>query len=412
MKYIQNINHSFKKQKKIRMQKRKERQMRNKSEKRSQLQEQPVKKSLYSSRNNKNLNLCNNNNCNFNKNTKRIDINTISNTNENLKLHNEINKFVTSILPKRNDIIRREKTIAILTNIINSRFPKWKVKLFGSFTQGTQTYQSDLDFVISKDAKDIISDNDQLQLIFQLLKKNKFGFNMRYIRAKVPIIKAICQSTNIAVDISVNKENGFQAAKIIQKHFKKEPGLKQIIIFIKYLLKSEGLNDASVGGMSSFVLFSLIFYFYQHIQNAQNNPVFIESKLISSEQFDTDDEDTTYHNDKNKIEEMDQSKSNSLNLGKFLFGFLRFYGYKFDDVNCGISLINGGEIFYKNEHTHIIDHESLCIENFQDCQINIGRSCYNYDMIKNFFQTTLSKLQYAQQNKSNSYLKSIHLFLS
>lgn len=420
MKYDKNINKSFKKQKKNRIDKRKERQMRKKSyNKRECTVNQSTKGHNRVSNNEYSYYEKSRNNY---ENNTEIDAHydstgTVNNSIQYEELHHEINAFVSSVIPKRDDMIKRDRTIELLTGIIQSRFPKWTVKLFGSYTQGTQTYQSDLDFVITKDSKAIISDNDQLQLIFQLLQRNKFGFNMRYIRARVPIIKVICQSTRISVDISVNKENGSQATEVIQKQLKDEPGLRKIIIFLKHLLRSEGLNDASVGGMSSFVLFSLIFYFYQHIKKAQSDPVFIETNSTpqSSEQFDTDDEDI----DKQKEEgakiigdekAKSLSKNNSLNLGKFLFGFLKFYGYKFDDENCGISLINGGEHFYKYEHTHIIEHGSLCIENFQDCQIDIGRSCYHYNMIKHFFQRTLKRLQYAQKTEMNSYLKSIHLF--
>ena len=89
----------------------------------------------------------------------------------------------------------------------------------------------------------------------RILKQNDFSNNIRLIKARVPILKATCTKTQISVDISVNRHNGYHAADLIKNILSRHKILKPIIIIIKILLRQYNLNESHSGGMSSFLLF-------------------------------------------------------------------------------------------------------------------------------------------------------------
>ena len=183
--------------------------------------------------------------------------------NINSRFDKEIIEYVDYIIPKNLSLAQRQKTTQLLTKIIKKYKPNWEVVLFGSFSQNTSTIFSDLDFVILSD-EDSSRKIDYKDLIYiqRKLRYENFSQNLILIRARVPILKGICSLTQVHVDISVNRDNGYKAAKIIRKILRKYKMLKPTIIILKILLKNNKLNEASSGGMSSFLLFHLVYFFY------------------------------------------------------------------------------------------------------------------------------------------------------
>ena len=180
-----------------------------------------------------------------------------------VRFSKEIIEYVNYIVPNNKSASIRGTTVQYLKQVIKRKRPEWKVHLFGSFKQGTSTIFSDLDFEIIIDKTSSRKrDIDELFYLMKILRKNDFSDNIRLIKARVPILKATCNSTGINVDISVNRHNGYQAAEIIKKIISQNKILKYIIILVKILLIKRKLNEAHTGGMSSFLIFHLVFFFY------------------------------------------------------------------------------------------------------------------------------------------------------
>ena len=191
---------------------------------------------------------------------------------KNLRFSKEIIEYVNYIVPNNTSLSMRRTTVQILKQIIERKRPEWKVYLFGSFRQGTSTVFSDLDFEIiidnnSSRKKDI----DELFFLMRILKQNDFSNNIRLIKARVPILKATCTETKISVDISVNRHNGYHAADLIKNILSRHKILKPIIIIIKILLRQYNLNESHSGGMSSFLLFHLVYFFYIKYKKGEIN---------------------------------------------------------------------------------------------------------------------------------------------
>ena len=182
--------------------------------------------------------------------------------NINSRFNSEIYEYVNYIIPKNYSLSQRQNTKQRLINIIRKYQPQWKIILFGSFSQNTSTIFSDLDFaIISNVDSSRKKDFNELIYIMKILRNEGFSRNIRLIRARVPILKATCSLTGINVDISVNRDNGYKAARIIRNILAKYKVLKPTIIILKILLKINNFNDAHTGGMSSFLLFHLVYFF-------------------------------------------------------------------------------------------------------------------------------------------------------
>lgn len=308
------------------------------------------------------------------------------------KLHYEIRDYVDYITPSKEDVIKRKEIILLIESLIKSRDDDWSIKVFGSFSQGLSTIHSDLDIVIiNNNVKSNDSDLNMLLQIKEIIKKaNQFKKTV-VIFAKVPIIKTTHKATMIKIDISVNKKNGIEAAEIIKGIITIEPILKYSIIFIKEILRRSNLNNASFGGMSSFLLFSIVFFYYQ--------------RCINKDRLDFDTESTS-----SDWIIIDSYEDNILdNLGTFLIGFFKYYSTELKERKYAICLNTGGIEIAKNLKVNCTIHNNLLyVENFQEEHNDIGKLCFLYHKIKSLFKKCLLSL-YKSKGNTYSYLKDLGL---
>ena len=448
--------------------------------------------------------------------------------NINSRFNSEIYEYVNYIIPKNSSLSQRQNTKQRLINIIRKYQPQWKIFLFGSFSQNTSTVFSDLDFAIISDADSSRKkDLNELIYIMKILRNDGFSRNIRLIRARVPILKATCSLTGINVDISVNRDNGYKAARIIRNILERYKILKPIIIILKILLKKNNLNEAPTGGMSSFLLFHLVYFFYLTYQkriqngiykninidnvyikekenissgNSQNNNNYnnlyeeeeednydeekemsldsnsdekwdnkskkynshgiLITKGVSStdeEEYSNDDSNLLkngnsssnseeepkfnnykknnfriYNKNDNEVEDEDEDEeeyeednndylannfeeekkndeNNNINIGHFLFTFLKFYGKEFDYKQLGFSLNenNFGNTFFKVERIDMDCSNNICVESIQEQGVDVGKACYNYPKIVFLFRSTYDKIKNEKQNNTCSILQTL-----
>jgi hypothetical protein len=128
-------------------------------------------------------------------------------------------------------------------------------------------------------------------------------------------LKATCTTTGINVDISVNRHNGYQAADLIKKILSRHKILRPVIILLKILLKKFSLNEAHSGGMSSFLLFHLVYFFFVKNKNNEINYSSI-SNWVQKNNKDSEGNITIYKSkkffleDESDSEKSEDSKSN------------------------------------------------------------------------------------------------------
>ena len=202
----------------------------------------------------------------MNDNTKRI-------IDDKRRFNNEIIDYVEYITFDEKINTKRNKTTEILKDCIGKAGKKWNVFLFGSIVQGISTIFSDLDFELILDGEKIDNENEKLILIENAIKKK---FNTIIIHAKVPIIQAKCYETNIQLDISVDRKLGYDDSNIIKEIISKHTILKQVIIILKIFLSVKKLNNTKEGGIISFLLFHLVYYYLRNKMKDQEEIEIVE----------------------------------------------------------------------------------------------------------------------------------------
>ena len=228
------------------------------------------------------------------------------------RFNKEIIEYVNYIIPKKNSLANRNYTQQRLINIIKKYQPSWKVVLFGSFSQNTSTVFSDLDFeVLSIDKNSTRRmDINELYYLQRILRNEGFSKNIRLIKARVPILKATCSQTGINVDISVNRDNGADAAKIIRNILKKYNILRPTLIILKILLKSHDFNEAHSGGMSSFLLFHLVYFFFLQFQKRLRLGIGIKdlNNINNADSLSNNSKDNNSDDDEEEEDEDEEDK--------------------------------------------------------------------------------------------------------
>jgi non-canonical poly(A) RNA polymerase PAPD5/7 len=289
-----------------------------------------------------------------------------------LKLHYEILDFYDFIQLNKEEKELREKTFNDIKNIIEKNFKEYICKIYGSYKTGLSLPDSDIDILIlpkdEKNTDNIKSDilNKKLKEIYDILSMKDLFSQLELIKAKVPIIRCIYKETNVQIDISLFRKDGVLAVETIEKINKVYPEIKPLMLLIKYALKQRQLNKIYKGGVSSFIIFSLIFYYLSDYKKKS-----IERK------------------ESNKI----------ITLGHLLLGFLSFYGYEFRYDKYKISIRNGCFLSERYDDNKNV----LSLENFQDGQ-DIGKSCYKYRNVIDVFKFARKSL-YFPDVPVVSYLK-------
>ena len=248
-------------------------------------------------------------------NKKKTKINNIidkkiSNNNYLVSLFNILNTDI------KNYISEQEKFLNLLHNvkrliynylykITNKVYPNSKLEMYGSSLYNLDIESSDLDLSISSEDKNLSLSS----LIIELTKNNNIIYESinPILTASVPVIKLVInpiklndkeinliydsihnnkyykeyifdknEIDKIKVDIALNSINHNQIV-FIQKSLLNFPSMKNVIKILKRCLQEKKINYSYKGGLSSYVLFLLVYSFTKY--NFVNN----NKKLTSGE---------------------------------------------------------------------------------------------------------------------------------
>ena len=228
------------------------------------------------------------------------------------------------------------------------------IDIYGSYSTGMEIESSDIDISINllEETKKKNKENLVNDLNYFLSNDPKFENLFPITSTSVPILKLVINQHNIKtkVDLTFDLENPKNIINYYTTIIKKNPEIKPLTLIIKKLIHKNHLNRVFEGGLSSHSLFIMV---------ASN------IKLLKS------------NNNYN---------SNKLNLGELLLDLLRFYGYVFNYSNTIIDI--------NQNNPYIITQEFSKVPVFIDpiSNINISKSSYQFDKIKDLFFNTYTML--------------------
>ena len=270
-------------------------------------------------------------------------------------LHEEVCDCYEYLKPHPSEIRMRSDVITRVTHIITNRWPHAVVNVFGSYCNSLFLPTSDIDIVV-------IGQWTKLPLFsleedFLTADIAMEGSILVLDRTTVPIIKFIDKLTEVKVDISFNQQTGLESAHMISGFCQQYPILPKLVLVLKQFLTQRNLNEVFHGGISSYSLILLIVSFLQlHPRYKATDP--------------------------------------DANLGVLLIEFFELYGRNFNYMKTGITVLNGGSYFAKEDIVSVDDRSLLYIVDPSDPteENNASRGCYGMWQVKQAFEQAFLRL--------------------
>ncbi|CAD6646503.1 XXYS1_4_G0028410.mRNA.1.CDS.1 [Saccharomyces cerevisiae] len=266
----------------------------------------------------------------------------------------EIKDFVAYISPSREEIEIRNQTISTIREAVKQLWSDADLHVFGSYSTDLYLPGSDIDCVVTSELGGKERRNNLYSLASHLKKKNLATEVEVVAKARVPIIKFVEPHSGIHIDVSFERTNGIEAAKLIREWLDDTPGLRELVLIVKQFLHARRLNNVHTGGLGGFSIICLVFSFLH-----------MHPRIIT-----------------NEIDPKD-------NLGVLLIEFFELYGKNFgyDDVALGSS--DGYPVYFPKSTWSAIqpikNPFSLAIQDPGDESNNISRGSFNIRDIKKAF---------------------------
>ncbi|KAG0672215.1 hypothetical protein C6P45_003690 [Maudiozyma exigua] len=266
----------------------------------------------------------------------------------------EINDFISYISPSKDEIESRNHTIKKLRMTVRRLWPDATLHVFGSYATDLYLPGSDIDCVVTSKA----ANKDHRSYLYELaryLKSKSIGTQIEVIaKARVPIIKFVDISSGLHIDVSFERLNGIEIAKVIRNWIDDTPGLRELVLVIKQFLKSRRLNEVHTGGLGGLSVVCLVYSF-----------LYLHPRLRTED-----------------IEPCD-------NLGVLLIDFFELYGKNFSYENVALSFQDDTPKYMRKSHWRALppsrNSMTLAIQDPLDISNNISRSSYNVSGIKKAF---------------------------
>ncbi|CAI4035830.1 hypothetical protein SMKI_14G0370 [Saccharomyces mikatae IFO 1815] len=266
----------------------------------------------------------------------------------------EIKDFVRYISPSKSEIKCRNRTIDKLRQAVKELWRDADLHVFGSFATDLYLPGSDIDCVINSRNRDK-EDRNYIYELARYLKTKGLAIRMEVIvKTRVPIIKFIEPQSQLHIDVSFERTNGLEAAKLIREWLRDSQGLRELVLIIKQFLHSRRLNNVHTGGLGGFTVICLVYSFLNMHPRIKSND----------------------------IDALD-------NLGVLLIDFFELYGKNFgyDDVAIGMS--DGYPSYIPKSYWKTLEPSrskfSLAIQDPGDPSNNISRGSFNMKDIKKAF---------------------------
>ncbi|OUS48376.1 hypothetical protein BE221DRAFT_189655 [Ostreococcus tauri] len=191
-------------------------------------------------------------------------------------LHDQVVDFVKKNQMSDHEVGRRKHVFDAIERAIARQYLNHKdcsLHVFGSGATGLALAGADLDLVLlgvgpqsRKGGGGGFTRSEREEIVQHLRKMARYLRQVNAVSraeviatAKVPIVKMKSASPPyIAVDLSLGTTNGLEAVYWIREQVETFAALKPLVFYLKRLLATHHLNDASTGGCGGYLLVSLV----------------------------------------------------------------------------------------------------------------------------------------------------------
>ncbi|CEO98214.1 hypothetical protein PBRA_006328, partial [Plasmodiophora brassicae] len=273
---------------------------------------------------------------------------------QDAKLTDHLNEFMAfAEHDRRHDDTPRQQGYHAIRHAVHHLFPDAIVRVTGSFVYGLHLSApvSDLDLAIEYR---MVKASDGLSRLYDRIRASPVFLSVTYLpRASTPVIKATVADSQVNIDIAWNVDNVDRAQDFVRQATTVFPLFKPITMYMKHYLYMFGFGNPYYGGLGSFQLYLLVIF------HLQANAVLC-----------------------------------ARSVGACLRTFFGYYGSTFQVQRHCISVFAGGRPYDKDERIHDgpVDATRLCIENPFNRAIDVGRSAFNFEAIRQQMAMTFKKL--------------------
>lgn len=270
-------------------------------------------------------------------------------------LTTEIKDFICYISPSKQEIKQRNDIIKLLRYLVKQLWSDASLHVFGSYATDLYLPGSDIDIVINSKS----GNKEHRQYLYDLarhLKNADVATHIEVIsRTRVPIIKFVEPDSGLHIDISFERTNGLDTAKLIRNWLSFTPGLRELTLIIKQFLASRRLNDVHTGGLGGFSIICMVYSFLSLHPKIKMNEIVAQD-----------------------------------NLGVLLIEFFELYGKNFAYDEVALSF-NEDEypIYIPKSHWKALlpvrKQFSIAIQDPKDASNNLSRGSFNLGVIKKSF---------------------------
>lgn len=249
----------------------------------------------------------------------------------------------------------REEDVHVASSIVDSvqqalETTGLTVEVYGSRRTGLTTFGSDYDLLVKvvSQSTTVVSPKKRMDAVALALKGACFDgapqfLHVSLIHARVPIVRCIHASSGASLDLSFNPV-GVLGSQFLCAQLQKPEYCagRPLIVIVKTLLKSWGLDDANNGGLGSFAVAMMVLWFLR------------QQQLVDEQRSDAPSND-------------------ALSLAVLLMRFLDYFANTFDAKTQGFDILEGKIIHQKSRYCK--SPGGICVRHPVDRDANAANGC-------------------------------------
>lgn len=256
----------------------------------------------------------------------------------------EIQEECQKIVQTKETLEKKLKLKDCLENLFSKSFPGGSLHLTGSSRNGFGSEGSDADFCFvlssSSQSHNRIESLTVLRRMQRVISKDhyfQFLNKCTVVPASVPIIKFVDTISGCECDINVNNTVGVRNTHLLRAYCGVDSRVRPLVVVVKKWAKTQGINDASQGTLSSYALTLMVIHYLQAVCMPAVVPVLQRTnpKLFN------------FGGSMSELSQQDPCKDiacnqseNKQSLGELFVGFFKYYaeGYRWSDYYISVAM--------------------------------------------------------------------------
>lgn len=325
-------------------------------------------------------------------------------------LGQEVKDLAEWVSPTLYEWKARYEALNRVTQTIRGIWPHANVHLFGSSKTKLCLSGSDIDLVVTGATPTPWNVSPLRALAAAIRKQQPQASNLGGLKvidnAKVPIIKMIDWSTQIAIDICLDNTSGPISSEILICTLQDLPHLKPLALVLKYFLRQQKMNETFEGGMGSYLLVLLLIHVIQkrrkkdeeeRIRALALNQIrakadLIREKLLTEQGIDSTQAKEQAQSDNGRTQSIAEPTADDDELlGRLFADFFFEIGVNLD-YSQGISVRESGSLFDKSTRYPFCENLYLAVEDPENSDKDVGKGCWNIEGVRQLLAEAYQRL--------------------